>query len=120
MDIYQTRDEHHRCLENTIKVILDPVVVDGGSDDVFKDIDPAQLQQAADDFHDQLASMLDSDYPVVTEPGPDVLHVRTALTGSVPRPPEHGLLSYTPVGLVFRAGQAATDSATDKKKSRSM
>ncbi|MFW9943954.1 MAG: DUF3313 family protein, partial [Candidatus Sifarchaeia archaeon] len=46
--------------------------------------DQAQLQQAADDFHAELASKLGSDYPVVTEPGPDVLHLRAALTGSVP------------------------------------
>jgi len=98
------------------KVILDPVGIYHGPDDAFKDIDPAVLQQAADNFHAQLASTLGADYPVVTEPGPDVLRLRTALTGSVPKPPEHGLLSYTPVGLLFRAGQAATDSATDKEE----
>ena len=98
------------------RVILDPVVIQDGPDNAFKDIDPAELQQAADDFHAVLASTLGSDYPVVTEPGPDVLRLRTALTGSVPKPPEHGLLSYTPVGLLFRAGQAATNSATDKEE----
>jgi hypothetical protein len=98
------------------KVILDPVVIYRGPADAFKDIDPAALQQAADNFHAQLASTLGADYPVVTEPGPDVLRLRAALTGSVPKPPEHGLLSYTPVGLLFRAGQAATDSATDKEQ----
>ena len=98
------------------KVILDPVVVYGGSDDVFRDIDQAQLQQAADDFHAELASKLGSDYPVVTEPGPDVLHVRTALTGSVPKAPEHSVFSYIPVALVFNAGKAAADAATDKKE----
>jgi hypothetical protein len=98
------------------RVILDPVVIYDGPDNAFKDIDPADLQQAADNFHAQLASTLGSDYPVVTEPGADVLRLRAALTGSVPRPPEHGLLSYTPVGLVFRVGKAATDSATDKEE----
>jgi len=103
-------------LEKYNRVILDTVVIHDGPDDAFKDIDPADLQQAADDFHAQLASTLGSDYPVVTEPGPDVLRLRAALTGSVPKSPEHGLLSYTPVGLLFRAGKAATDSATDKEE----
>jgi hypothetical protein len=98
------------------KVILDAVVVYGGSGDVFKDIDPAALQQAADDFHAELASTLGTDYPVVTEPGPDVLHVRTALTGSVPKDPEHSVFSYIPVALVFRAGKAAANAATDKEE----
>ncbi len=89
------------------KVILDPVVVYGGSDDVFKDIDQAQLQQAADDFHATLASTLGSDYPVVTEPGPDVLQVRTALTGSVPKDPEHSALQLHPgrAGVQGRQGR---------------
>ena len=63
-----------------------------------------------------LASTLGSDYPIVTEPGPDVLHVRAALTGSVPKDPEHSVLSFIPVALVFNAGKAAADAATGKKE----
>jgi hypothetical protein len=105
-----------KILKNYNKIMLDPVQVHGGADDVFKDIDPAELQKAAESFHAMLASTIGSDYPVVTEPGADVLHMRAALTGSVPRDPKHGVTSYLPVMLVFRAGKAATHSATDKQE----
>ena len=98
------------------KILLDPVQVHGGSEDVFKDIDPAELQQAAENFQAILTSTIGSDYPVVTEPGPDVLRMRVALTGSVPRDPKHGVASYIPVALVFRAGKAVADSATEKQE----
>ena len=103
-------------LKNYNKIMLDPVQVYGGSDDIFKDIEPAELQRAAESFHAILASTIGSDYPIVTEPGADVLHMRAALTGSVPRDPKHGVASYLPVMLVFRAGKAATHSATDKEE----
>lgn len=105
-----------KILKNYNKIMLDPVQVYGGADDVFKDVEPAELQQAAESFQAILASTLGSDYPIVTEPGADVLHMRAALTGSTPRDPKHSVASYIPVALIFRAGKAAANSATDKQE----
>lgn len=105
-----------QTLKGYNKIMLDPVTVHGGSDDVFRDIDPADLQQAAKNFQAILTSTIGSDYPIVTGPGPEVLRMRVALTGSVPRAPEHGIASYIPVALVFRAGKAVADSATEKQE----
>ena len=96
------------------KVILEPVQLYGGSDDAFKDIDTEELEKAAKRLHKKIADALGSDYPLVSEPGTDVLRIRAALTGAVPRDRKYGVAGYIPVALVFRAAKAGTQAATDK------
>jgi hypothetical protein len=98
------------------KIILDPVQLYGGSGDVFKDVDADEREKAAMSLHKIIADTLGPDYPLVSEPGPDVLHIRVALTGAVPRDRKYGVASYIPVALVFRAAKAGADAATDKEE----
>jgi hypothetical protein len=98
------------------KVILEPVQLYGGSGDVFKDVDKEQLEKAAQMLHQKIADALGSDYPLVSEPGTDVLRIRAALTGAAPRDRKYGAASYIPVALLFRAAKAGADAATDKEE----
>ena len=59
------------------KVILEPVQVYGGSDDVFKDVDTAELEKAAKMLHKKIA-------PAVVTPQSLQALVLTDLRGSLP------------------------------------
>ena len=50
----------------------------------YKGIDPDAMKAMTDYFHEAIVRELGSDYPIVTEPGPDVLRVRIAVTDLVP------------------------------------
>lgn len=100
------------------KVILEPVQVYSGDAEVFKDVDQDELDKAAKRLHDKIAEALGSDYPQVTEPGADVLRIRIALTGAVPRDREYGVMGYIPVALVFRAAKAGARAVADEDEIR--
>lgn len=101
-------------LKQYSKVILEPVQVYGGSDDVFKDVDTEELEKAAKMLHKSIADALGSDYPLVSEPGTDVLRIRVVLAGAVPRDRKYGVAGYIPVALAFRAAKAGAQAATGK------
>ena len=70
------------------KIILDPIrvsLLDGAE---YKAIDPAELKALTDYFREAIARELGDAYPLVTEPGPDVLRARIAITDLVPTKPE--------------------------------
>ncbi len=54
----------------------------------YKGIDPAELKELVDYFHQAIIKAVDGAYPVVNEPGPDVLRLRIAITDLVPNKPE--------------------------------
>lgn len=67
------------------RVIIDPIEIrfsdsEGGKDAAGQPIDPADLQKLKDYFHEALVKALGDAYPVVTEPAPDVIRLRIALT----------------------------------------
>jgi len=66
------------------KFILERIIVWLKDDAEYKGIDPDAFKAMTDYFHEALARELGSDYPLVTEPGPDVLRLRIAITDLVP------------------------------------
>ncbi|HEX2531159.1 MAG TPA: DUF3313 domain-containing protein [Burkholderiaceae bacterium] len=50
---------------------------------------------------------LEPKYHVVTAPGPDVLRVRTAITGIQPVKPERGISDYIPIKALVNVGREA-------------
>ena len=69
------------------KIIVERINFFYKDDADYKGIDPTELKALADYFHDSFMKNVASAYPVVTEPGPGVLRVRTALTDIVPNKP---------------------------------
>jgi hypothetical protein len=66
------------------KILLERIMVSLKSDAEYKAIDPDQMKTLTDYFREAIARELGTDYPLVNEPGPDVLRVRLAITDLVP------------------------------------
>jgi hypothetical protein len=62
------------------KVMLDHVVFYFADDSKYKGIKADVLKDLADEFHKAAAEALEGAYPLVNEPGPDVIRIRVAIT----------------------------------------
>ena len=83
------------------KVMLDSIVFYFAPDSKDKGIDPEAMKELSDAFKQELVTALGEKYPIVTEPGPDVVRIRYALTGIKQSSPVLGTISsVTPPGLV--------------------
>ncbi len=65
------------------KILMDPVVFYLSDDSKYKGIHPDELKELSDAFHEAIAASLEGAYPLVDKPGPDVLHIRLAITDVV-------------------------------------
>lgn len=84
------------------KVMLDSVRFYLAADSEDLGIDPEQMKELADAFNKELVNALKDKYPIVAEPGPDVVRIRVALTGiKQSRPVLSGISSVTPPGIVI-------------------
>ena len=66
------------------KILLEKIIVWLKDDADYKGIDPDAMKAMTDYFREAIVRELGSDYPLVTEPGPDVLRLRIAVTDLVP------------------------------------
>jgi Protein of unknown function (DUF3313) len=99
---------------NYTRVMLDSVVFFLADDSEYSGIDPHQLTELADAFNRQLVETLSDSYPIVSEPGPDVIRIRFAITDlKQSHPALSGVTSVIPVGLAISLVQkGASDSWT--------
>ncbi len=82
------------------KVMLDSVTFFFDPNSGYQGIDPQVLKELADKFNKTMVDTLKASYRIVAEPGPDVLRVRTAITGlDQSRPVLSGVSSVVPIGL---------------------
>src|SRR5512137_1810672 len=83
------------------KVMLDSVVFYFAPDSEDKGVDPVVMKELSDAFDLELVNALKDKYPIVTEPGPDVVRIKYALTGiKQSRPVLSAITSITPPGLI--------------------
>jgi hypothetical protein len=96
------------------KVMLDSVVFFFADASQYKGIEPNELKELADGFNKQIVDTLKGSYPIVAEPGPDVLRIRFAITDlQQSNPAISGITSVIPVGLAISVvKKGATDSWT--------
>jgi hypothetical protein len=101
------------------KFILEHVVFFFADDSPYKGIDSSELHQLAEDFDLAIIKALKGSYPIVTEPGPDVLRLRFAITDLKQNKPAVGLVSTiamaTPIGLgvnLLKKGASSTWSGS--------
>lgn len=84
------------------KVMFDQVVFYLKKDSKYKGIQPEEMKELADMFHLAAAKALEGAYPIVGEPGADVLRVRVAITDIEPsNPVASGLTTVMPIGLAL-------------------
>jgi hypothetical protein len=82
------------------KLMLDSVIFFFADDSEYKGMDANELKELADGFNQQLVTTLKERYPIVAEPGPDVLRVRFAITDlKQSHPGLSGISTVVPVGL---------------------
>lgn len=82
------------------KVMLDSVVFYFAKDSEDKGIDPQEMKELADAFNLEAVNALKDAYPIVAEPGPDVLRVRVAITDlERSKPVLSAVTTVIPVGL---------------------
>jgi hypothetical protein len=82
------------------KVMLDSVIFFFADDSEYKGMDPQELKEIADAGNRQMVDILKGSYPIVADPGPDVVRIRTAITDlKQSRPVLSGVTSVVPIGL---------------------
>lgn len=82
------------------KVMIDSVVFFLAEDSKAQGMDPQEMIELANGFNLQMVNALKDKYPVVSEPGPDVVRIRFAITDIKPsKPGISGISSIMPVGL---------------------
>ena len=84
-DVFVYRQPERAAKYN--KLMIDRIKIYLKADAESKQIDPAELQELADYVHDAIVKVVGDAYPVVEQPGDDVLRLRIALTDLVPNEP---------------------------------
>lgn len=89
------------------KVMFDPVqlYLTPGPDSAALPRD--ELKRMSDGLINSFTRVLAPDYQVVTQPGPDVLRVRTAITGIQAVKPPAGVTDFLPIKALFNVGREA-------------
>jgi hypothetical protein len=77
----------------------------------YKGVQPDALKRMTDGFLDSFRGALTPSYQLVHEAGPDVLRVRTAITGVQMTNPALGVTDFIPVKALFNLGRKATGEA---------
>jgi hypothetical protein len=91
-----------RDLRKYNKVLIDHVVVYFNPESKNKGVDPSQLNQLTQYFHQALVDALKDRYPIVDRPGEGVLRIRTAITDVESGSPVKGAAtSVIPVGVTI-------------------
>jgi Protein of unknown function (DUF3313) len=82
------------------KIMLDSVIFYFADDSENKGIDANDMKELADACDKQIVDVLKDSYPIVAEPGPDVLRLRFAITDlKQSRPVLSAITSVVPIGL---------------------
>ncbi len=70
------------------KLLVDRIKIWFKDDSQYKGVDPDELKVLTDYFYEAINKAVGDAYPMVKEPGPDVLRLRVAVTDLVPNKPE--------------------------------
>jgi len=82
------------------KIMMDQVVFYFSPNAKNKEIDPEQMKELAEMFHKAVFDALGTAYPLVDEPGPDVMRLRTAITDiDLPNRTLNTVTTVVPIGL---------------------
>ena len=82
------------------KIMLDSVVFFFANDSEYKGINGEDMKELADGCNQQVVNALKGTYPIVAEPGPDVVRLRFAITDlKQSRPVLSAVTSVVPIGL---------------------
>ena len=89
------------------RLMFDPVQVLVTPGPGQAQLSPETLQRLAGQFNQSLQRELAPGYQLVMVPGPDVLRVRSAITGIQAAKPEAGAMDYVPIKALYNVGREA-------------
>ena len=102
-------------LVNYTGVMVDQAEVHISADSPYRGAKPDDLKAVSELMRDGLAGRLvRGGYNVVEAPGPGIIYLRLALTDLSLKKKKRGLLAYTPVGAVVKAGSDLVREMMDK------
>ena len=93
------------------KIMFDPVQVVVSPNPEQKEVPRDELARMGENLLSSFKQALAPEYQVVSTPGPDVLRVRTAITGIQPAKPSMGASDLLPIKAVFNMGRAAAGAS---------
>jgi hypothetical protein len=95
------------------KLLVDRIKIFFKDDSDYKGIDPDELKVLTDYFYEAINKAVGDAYPMVKEPGPDVLRMRVAVTDLVPNKPEASVATLViPFAWVADAGSGVAKGET--------
>ena len=89
------------------KLMFDPVQVQVTPGPDQAQLPPDVLQRISGQFMQSLQTQLAPGYQIVSQPGPDVLRVRSAITGIEAVKPGAGAIDYLPIKALYNVGREA-------------
>jgi hypothetical protein len=96
-------------------VMVDQPEILFSPDSEIKGMKPDDQKALAEAMRDSLSGKLAAGgYSVAQQPGPAVLYLRVALTDLMVKKKKRGLMAYTPVGAVVKAGTDAVKDTLSK------
>ena len=91
------------------RVMLDEAQFYLKKDAASQGLQASELKELSDTFHRAVFEALGTAYPLVTEPGPDVLRIRLAVTNvETSNPAMSGITTVLPIGLAVSVAKKAT------------
>ncbi|WP_310599399.1 DUF3313 domain-containing protein [Desulfobulbus sp.] len=91
------------------KVMIDEVQFFLKKNGADQGLQASDMKALSDSFHRSIFEALGNAYPLVTEPGPDVLRIRMAITDiETSSPVMNGITTVIPVGLAISVAKKAT------------
>jgi hypothetical protein len=82
------------------KYMVDSVIFFLADNSQYKGIDPEEMKALADQFNMAIVAAMKDKWPIVADPGPDVIRLRIAITNiKQSRPGVSAVTSIVPVGL---------------------
>ena len=112
--LYVAPDGFKRITGYTAVMVDQPEIL-FSADSEYRGMKPDDIQALASMMREAVQEQLTAgNYKVVEQPGANVLFLRLGLTDLYLKKKKRGLLAYTPVGAVVKAGTDALKDALDK------
>ena len=89
------------------KVMFDPTEFYVTPNPDYPEVPHNELARMGEDLQRSFMEALAPEYQVVSQPGPGVLRVRTAITGIQPVKPPAGVTDFLPIKAIFNVGREA-------------
>lgn len=90
------------------KLYVEPVQIMVSTEgSTYKGVQPDALKRMADSFKSAFVSAMSPDYQVVSQPAPDALRIRLAISGIQPAPTPMSATDFIPIKAIFNVARSA-------------